>query len=68
MRESCTSGSERGKPRKGLTYLPKNNLKSTTEAIDVSKRIGVGKGIIEDPTDFDKWDEEIADLFEDIKK
>ena len=22
MRESCTSGSERGKPRKGLTYLP----------------------------------------------
>ena len=23
MRESCTSGSERGKPCKGLTYLPK---------------------------------------------
>lgn len=22
MRESCTSGSERGKPCKGLTYLP----------------------------------------------
>ena len=22
MRENCTSGSERGKPRKGLTYLP----------------------------------------------
>ena len=33
-----------------------------------SKRIGVGKGIIEDPTDFDKWNDEIADLFEDIKK
>ena len=49
-------------------FIGKNNLKSTTEAIDVSKRIGVGKGIIEDPTDFDKWDEEIADLFEDIKK
>ena len=24
MRESCTSGSERGKPCKGLTYLPKS--------------------------------------------
>lgn len=23
MRESCTSGSERGKPHKGLIYLPK---------------------------------------------
>lgn len=23
MRENRTSGSERGKPRKGLTYLPK---------------------------------------------
>lgn len=34
---------------------------------DVSKRIGVGKGIIEEPTDFDKWNEEIADLFEDMK-
>lgn len=49
-------------------FIGKNNLKSTTEAIDVSKRIGVGKGIIEEPTGFDKWDEEIADLFEDIKK
>lgn len=49
-------------------FIGKNNLKSTTEAIDVSKSIGVGKGIIEEPTDFDKWDEEIADLFEDIKK
>lgn len=26
MRESCTSGSERGKPRKGLTYLPNYSL------------------------------------------
>ena len=38
------------------------NLK--TENIDVSKRIGKGKGIIEDPEDFDKWNDEIADLFE----
>lgn len=45
-----------------------NYLKSTTEMIDVSKRIGVRRGIIEDPSDFDKWNEEIADLFEDIKK
>ena len=35
MRESCTSGSERGKPCKGLTYLPVNrgfkfhNIKTT---------------------------------------
>lgn len=33
-------------------------------AADITKRIGIGKGIIEDPEDFDKWDDEIADLFE----
>lgn len=38
----------------------KNNLKSTTEVKEVSKRIGIGKGSIEDPTDFDKWNEEIG--------
>ena len=48
--------------------IGKQNAKSDIESIDVSKRIGIGKGLIEDPTDFDKWDEEIADLFEDIKK
>ena len=36
--------------------------------MDVSKRIGAGKGIIEDPVDFDKWDDEIADLFEGVIK
>ena len=33
--------------------------------VDISRRIGIGKGIIEDPEDFDKWNDEIADLFED---
>ena len=31
---------------------------------DVSKRIGMGKGLINDPEGFDSWDDEIADLFE----
>ncbi len=34
--------------------------------IDVSKRIGIGKNIIEDPENFDKWNDEIADLFEGV--
>ena len=42
------------------------NVKIDTETIDVSKRIGIGKGIIEDPDDFDKWNDEIADLYEGI--
>ena len=48
--------------------IGKQNAKSDIESIDVSKRIGIGKGLIEDPTDFDKWDNEIADLFEGIVK
>ena len=34
--------------------------------IDVSKRIGIGKGIIDVPEDFDKWNEEISDLLEGV--
>ena len=48
--------------------IGKQNAKSDIESIDVSKRIGIGKGLIEDPTDFDKWDNEIADLCEGIVK
>lgn len=51
-----------------IFFIKKNNTKYNSEVIDVSKRIGIGKGIIEDPTDFDKWDDEIADLFEGIIK
>ena len=36
--------------------------------VDITKRIGIGKEIIEDPEDFDKWDDEIADLFEGVEK
>lgn len=36
--------------------------------IDVSKRIGAGKGILTDSEDFDKWNDEIADLFEGVAK
>lgn len=32
--------------------------------VDVTRRIGIGKGLIEDPEDFDRWSNEIADLFE----
>ena len=31
---------------------------------DVSKRIGIAKGVINDPEDFDAWDEEIVKMFE----
>lgn len=34
------------------------------ETADISKRIGIGKNILEDPENFDKWSDEIADLFE----
>lgn len=47
-----------------IFFVGKKSTKSDSEAMDVSKRIGIGKGIIEDPADFDKWDDEIADLFE----
>lgn len=49
-------------------FVRKHNTNLNTETIDVSKRIGIGKGIIEDPEDFDKWDNEIADLFEGITR
>ena len=45
----------------------KGNAIIDTEMVDVSKRIGIAKGIIEDSDDFDKWNDEIADLFEGIE-
>lgn len=47
-------------------FFGKNEMKTDVKKKDVSKRIGigVGKGLIEDCEDFDKWNEEIADLFE----
>ena len=41
--------------------------KDGNATVDIPKRIGVGKGIIEDPEGFDKWDDEIADLFEGVE-
>lgn len=34
------------------------------KSLDTSKRIGLGKGIINDPEGFDVWNSEISDLFE----
>lgn len=51
-----------------IFFIGKNSTKLNPESTDVSKRIGIGKGIIEDPADFDKWDDEIADLFEGVIK
>lgn len=47
-------------------FTGKIEKKTDIEEVDVSKRIGVGKGMIEDPEDFDKWNDEVADLFEGI--
>lgn len=47
-------------------FTGKVEKKTVIEEVDVSKRIGVGKGILDDPEDFDKWDDEVADLFEGI--
>ena len=30
---------------------------------DISKRIGIAKGMIDDPEDFDDWDEDVFSLF-----
>lgn len=38
--------------------------KDGTETADVSRRIGIGRGIIEVPENFDGWGGEIASLFE----
>lgn len=48
--------------------IGKNSTKFDMETVDVSKRIGIGKGLIEDPEDFDKWNDEIAGLFEGVTK
>lgn len=50
-----------------IFFTKAENAKSSakaSESLDVSNRIGIGKGLIDDPEDFDKWDQEIADLFE----
>ena len=48
--------------RKMLTPVIEGTVKN--KPLDTSKRIGLGKGIINDPEDFDVWNTEISDLFE----
>lgn len=46
-------------------FLTRNDsVMADMEEIGVSKRIGIAKGMIEETDDFDKWNDEIADLFE----
>ncbi len=51
-----------GVMRKMLTPVIEGTIKN--KSLDTSKRIGLGKGIINDPEDFDVWNTEISDLFE----
>lgn len=51
-----------------IFLTPKANTDYNADNIDVSRRIGVGKGLIEDPEDFDTWNDEIANLFEGMEK
>lgn len=39
-------------------------IESNVNKVNVSKRIGLGKGMINDPKGFDDWDDEITNLFE----
>lgn len=48
-------------------FIKDAEIQPLTDTVDVSKRIGVGKGLIEESENFDKWNEEIADLFEGIE-
>lgn len=48
--------------RKMLTPVIEGTIKN--KSLDPSKRIGLGKDIINDPEDFDEWNTEISDLFE----
>lgn len=48
--------------RKMLTPVIEGTVKN--KSLDTSKRIGLGKGIINDPVGFDMWNTEISDLFE----
>lgn len=46
-------------------FLTRNDSEmADMEEIGISKRIGIAKGMIEETDDFDKWNDEIADLFE----
>ena len=60
MRESCTSGSERGKPRKGLTYLPISLINISAvldlEAVIISGGLGNSIGRLFS----EKWSEMLA--------
>ena len=51
-----------------LVALLKKMLPASSTAIKVESnapvRFGLGKGILTDPTDFDRWDAEIAAMFE----
>ncbi|KAI4449612.1 hypothetical protein C823_004141 [Eubacterium plexicaudatum ASF492] len=48
--------------RKMLTPVIEGTEKN--KSLDTSKRIGLGKGIINGPEGFDVWNSEISDLFE----
>lgn len=51
-----------------VLFVQKEHDGMDAGAVDVSKRIGIGRGIIDESEDFDKWDDEIADLFEGVGK
>ncbi len=44
--------------------MPVINVTTKNQSLDTAKRIGLGKGIINDPEDFDVWNTEISELFE----
>ena len=52
-----------------LVELLKKMLPASSMAAepDAPVRFGLGKGILTDPADFDRWDAEIADVFEDSR-
>ena len=49
-------------------FFTNKTVSAADNNIDVSKRIGAGKEILTDSEDFDKWNDEIADLFEGVAK
>ena len=59
MRESCTSGSERGKPRKGLTYLP-DNIRSYL--IGIRRKIFKQDILFREEKSFSGSGKELADM------
>ncbi len=41
------------------------DTRQTESKVDVSKRIGIAKGKVKMPKDFDKWDKDIEEMFGD---